>query len=122
MKPRVLFLDDEEPMRILFSDYFQQNGCEVATAATGLAALELAKQSPFDVAVFDIRIAGENGLETLSHFKSCFPKLPIIMFTGMADSDDLVEQARLRGASGFMRKSDPLQDLFDAVKLYMPPP
>ena len=109
-------------MRLLFSDYFRQNGCEVATAATGREALELAKQAQFDVAVFDIRIAGENGLEVLSHFKNCFPKLPIVMFTGLAEGDDLVEQARLRGASGFMRKTDPLEDVFDAVKAYMPPP
>ena len=109
-------------MRALFSDYCRQKGCEVATAATGREALELAKQAQFDVAIFDIRIAGENGLEVLSHFKNCFPKLPIIMFTGMAVSDDLIEQARLRGASGFMRKTDPLEDLFDAVKAYMPPP
>jgi len=122
MKPRVLFLDDEEPMRALFSDYFRQKGCEVATAATGREALELAKHAEFDVAIFDIRIAGENGLEVLSHFKNCFPKLPIIMFTGVAGGDDLIEQARLRGASGFMRKTDPLDDLFDAVKVYMPPP
>jgi len=122
MKPRVLFLDDEEPMRALFSDYFRQKGCEVATAATGREALELAKHAEFDVAIFDIRIAGENGLEVLSHFKNCFPKLPIIMFTGVAGGDDLIEQARLRGASGFMRKTDPLEDLFDAVKAYMPPP
>jgi len=43
------------------------------------------------------------------------------MFTGMPD-DDLLDQAMLRGAAGFMRKSDSVDDLLAAVQVYVPKP
>lgn len=121
MKPRVLCLDDEAPMRELLSDFLRGKGCDVATAATGQRAFELAGGKRFDLALFDIRIAGENGLELLTVFRTSFPNLPIIMFTGLDEKIELVEEAKLRGASGFMRKTDPLEDLFDAMRAYLPP-
>ena len=104
----------------LLSGYFRDKGYEVATATAGRAAIDLADKQRFDLAVFDIHIAGENGLELLGYFKSHYPELPVVMLTGMAGGDELMEQARLRGASGFMRKTDPMEDLFAAVKSYLP--
>ena len=120
MSARVLFLDDEEPMCELLSGYFREKGFGVATATTGRRAVELASQQRFDLAVFDIHVANENGLELLSYFRTNFPNVPVIMLTGMVGGDDLIEQARLRGASGFMRKTDPLDDLFSSLKAYLP--
>ena len=120
MSARLLFLDDDEPTCELLSDYFRQRGFGVATATTGRRAVELANQEHFDLAVFDIHVANENGLEVLSYFRTNFPQVPVIMLTGMVGGDDLVEQARLRGASGFMRKTDSLDDLYSSLKPYLP--
>jgi DNA-binding NtrC family response regulator len=120
MTARVLFLDDEEPMCDLVSGYFRQKGFGIATATTGRKAMELATMEKFDVAIFDIHVANENGLELLSYFKNNFPQVPVIMLTGMVGGDELIEQARLRGASGFMRKTDSLDDLFSSLKAYLP--
>jgi DNA-binding NarL/FixJ family response regulator len=43
------------------------------------------------------------------------------MFTGMPD-DDLLDQAMAGGASGFMRKTDSLDELLAAVQVYVPKP
>jgi FixJ family two-component response regulator len=56
----------------------------------------------------------------LSYFKQYFPTLPIIMLTGLTPVEELIDQARLRGASGFLRKTDPLDDIFSALRVYMP--
>jgi DNA-binding NarL/FixJ family response regulator len=42
------------------------------------------------------------------------------MFTGLPEGDELMEQAAARGASGFMRKGDSLDDLLAAVRVYLP--
>ena len=120
MPARILFVDDERPMLQLLSEFFRQKGCAVRTATTGHQAMQIADNEPFDIAVLDINIAGENGLELLGYFKRNFPKLPVVMLTGLTHEEDLIEQAQLRGASGFMRKTDPLDDLFSSLRVYMP--
>jgi len=119
MSPRILFVDDDLPILQMLSAFFSGKGYEVVTATTGQEAMALADEGRFDLTVLDIKLAGENGLELLGYFKANFPKLPVVMFTGMPD-DDLLDQAMARGASGFMRKTDSLDDLLAAVKVYVP--
>lgn len=122
MKRRILFVDDEEQVLEMLALYFRTKGYEVTTARTGHEAMRLADAGLFDLAVLDINLAGENGLHLLGYFKANFPGLPVVMFTGLSDEDDLLDQALARGASGFMRKSDPLEDLYAAVQAYAPGP
>ena len=121
MNPRILFVDDDAPILQMLAAFFGGKGYEVTTANTGREAIALADAGQFDLTVLDIRLAGENGLELLGYFKANFPKLPVVMFTGMPD-DDLLDQAMLRGAAGFMRKSDSVDDLLAAVQVYVPKP
>jgi DNA-binding response OmpR family regulator len=120
MKPHIFFADDEAPMRELLSEFFRQKGYDVTTAATGQAAMRTADEGRFDLAILDINLAGENGLELLGYFRTNFPKLPVVMFTGLPGGDELLDQAMARGASGFMRKTDSLDDLLAAVQVYLP--
>jgi two-component system OmpR family response regulator len=120
MKSRILLLDDEETICDLLTDYFRHKNIELIATRTGRQAMERADTERFDIAIFDINVAGENGLELLGFFKANFPQLPIIILTGLAAEEDLRDQARLRGANGFMNKTDPLDDLFAAVKAYLP--
>ena len=119
MNPSILLVDDEAVILEMLSNYFRPKGYEVTTASTGQAAMALADEGRFDLAILDIRLAGENGLELLGSFKANFPKLPVVMFTGLPE-DDLLDQAMARGASGFMRKTDSLDDLLAAVQVYLP--
>ncbi len=120
MKPHILVADDEASIRVLVSDFFRQHGYDVTTAETGRSAMKLADEGHFDLAILDIHIKDENGLHLLGYFKTNFPKLPVVMFTGLPEGDELLEQAMARGASGFMRKTDSLDDLLAAVKVYIP--
>jgi len=120
MKPRILFLDDEEAVRKVLAAYFGQKGYELVPAVTAIEAMALADKEHFDLAIMDINLAGENGLELLRYFKRNFPKLPVVMFTGLGEGDELMEQAMHRGANGFMRKGESLDNLFSAVQAYLP--
>jgi DNA-binding NtrC family response regulator len=120
MKPRILFVDDDNRMLELLCAYFEGKGFEVAQATTSLEAMRQADASRFNLALLDINMADENGLQLLGYFKTNFPALPVVMFTGLDSGDDLLDQAMARGASGFMRKSDSLDNLFDAVRAYLP--
>lgn len=119
MRPRLLVLDDEETIRRILSVFFEKKGYEVTATGAAAEAMELADRRTFDLGIFDINLAGESGLELLLYFKSNFPGIPIIIYTGVDNEDDSRERAMLRGASGFLRKTDPLDDLFEAVKSYV---
>ena len=121
MRPRLLVLDDEETTRRVLSVFFEKKGYDVTTAAAAEDAIGLADREQFDLGIFDINLAGESGLELLPYFKSNFPNLPIIIYTATSD-DDLVEKAMFRGACGFLRKTEPLDNLFEAVKSYVGKP
>lgn len=120
MKAVILYVDDDAAMLEMFAVYFREQGYAVTMAESGERAMQAAAAGRFDLAIFDINLAGENGLELLSYFKTNHPQLPVVMFTGLSGRDELVEEALLRGASGFMRKQDSLHDLCEAVRSYLP--
>jgi two-component system response regulator HydG len=118
MRPRLLVLDDEEDICRLLSVFFERKGYDVTTTAAAAEAMHLADREAFDVGIFDLNIAGESGLELLRYFKSNFPDLPVIIYSGLEDENS-EEMAMFRGANGFVRKSEPVEDLFEAVKSYV---
>jgi two-component system response regulator RegA len=121
MNPRILFVDDEAAMLEMLSAFFREKGYYVAMAGTAKEAMALADEGSYDLIILDINLSGENGLELLGCFRANFPKVPVVMFTGMTD-DDLLDQAMAGGASGFMRKTDSLDELLAAVQVYVPKP
>ena len=122
MQPRLLVLDDDEMIGRVLSEYLVGKGFEVIVVSASKDAMEAVDHEQFDLAIFDVNLADENGLDLVRFFKTNFPQLPIIMLTGMPGSEELVEQALLRGANGFMRKTDPLENLFEMVRSYVRKP
>jgi DNA-binding response OmpR family regulator len=122
VKPHILFVDDEAPIRELLALYFRKRGYEVTTAVCSADALKLVAEGVFQLAVLDVDIAGENGLELLTALKARNGTLPVIMFTGMKTDEDLLAKSLARGADGFMRKTDSLHDLFGEVQRFVPAP
>ncbi|MSU57142.1 MAG: response regulator [Pedosphaera sp.] len=120
MKPHLLFVDDEAPIREMLSLYFHKRGYEVSTATESAEAVRLAEGNTFSAAILDVDIAGENGLALLTLLKAKYPKLPIIMFTGFDTNEDLLAKAMSLGADGFMRKTESLHDLLGIVERYAP--
>ena len=121
MRPRLLVLDDEETIRQVLSIFFEKKGYDVTVTGVAAEAMGLADRERFDLGIFDINLAGESGLELLRFFKSNYPDLPIIIYTGVGD-EDAVERAMFRGANGFLRKTEPLENLLEAVNSYVAKP
>ena len=121
MNRHILFVDDEAPIRELLSLYFRKKGLQVTTAMTCQQAKDLAATTPFGLAILDVNLAGENGLELLRFFKTNHPQVPVIVFTGLS-GQELVDQALAGGARGFMRKTEPLDALFTEVSRHLPKP
>jgi len=117
--PNILFVDDEAPIREMLSLYFSKKGYSVTTATCGRDAKALAAQGPFNLVILDMNLAGESGLDLLRFFKSNYPSPPVVIFTGMAADQGLLEKALTGGACGFMSKTEPLDKLFAEVNRHL---
>jgi len=66
---KILIVDDEENIRILFKEELEEEGYEIDVASNGYEALEKIKKSPFDLVVLDIKMPGMDGIQTLNEIK-----------------------------------------------------
>jgi CheY-like chemotaxis protein len=67
---RILIVDDEENIRMLFKEELEEEGYEVDIAANGLEALEKLKGSAFDLVLLDIKMPGMDGIQALNAIKN----------------------------------------------------
>jgi len=104
MDKKILVVDDDLAIRDLLYDALTKEGYQVKTVANGTEAIEAVRQQSPDLILLDFKMAGKDGLETLKGIKDVSAKIKIIILTGMSD-EALEKEARLLGASGFLRKS-----------------
>jgi two-component system, NarL family, invasion response regulator UvrY len=86
----------------------------VGEAASGDEALELARNTEWDVAILDFSMPGCSGLELLAEMKQAFPGRPVLVLSMHAE--DLHGTRALRsGASGYLTKESVAQELTKAL-------
>ena len=108
-------VDDEAPIRDLLSTFFQKRDYKVTTAASAEEAQKLAKEPSLKLVILDIALGEEDGLQLLAALKRDHPKLPVIILTGMGFDDELLQEALEKGASGYVSKTLPLEQLLMEV-------
>lgn len=116
MKQHILVIDDEAPIRELLHSYFDKHGYNVSTAGSAAEALRVTAENRFDLAILDVVLSDADGLELLANLKQKHPDLPIIMMTGIGFDDELSQEAKQKGAAGFVSKTSPLPKLLEQVQ------
>lgn len=87
----------------------------VGEAGSGAEAIEVCSELQPDLLVQDLLIPGElSGLAALEQLTLAFPRLGVLIFSGCVQRP-LIAQALGHGVSGFVRKAQSLQALFDAM-------
>jgi two-component system, NtrC family, nitrogen regulation response regulator NtrX len=102
-KPTVLVVDDEANIRRALRMVLDPEGYAVLEADSAEKALEVLQAEPVDLAVFDIKLPGMDGLTLLSKTRELLRDLPVIVISGHADTSDVVEAVK-RGATDFFPK------------------
>jgi CheY-like chemotaxis protein len=87
-KKKILVVDDEKNIRILFQDELEEAGYEVALAESGREALEKVGQDGMDLIVLDIRMADMTGIEVLQALREKDIHVPVIMCTAVRGLQD----------------------------------
>jgi DNA-binding NarL/FixJ family response regulator len=113
----VAIVEDNETVRQTLSELIEATPgfrC-VCTCATGKEAqLEIPRAKP-DVVLMDIHLPGESGIVCTARLKERLPDLQVIILTVYKDIE-LIFQALKAGASGYLLKRAPTEDILRALK------
>ena len=102
---KILCADDDPIMREFASVYLSAPSADVTTAENGAIALELLKQTRYDILLLDIDMPVLTGFEVLDILRAdpAFATLPIIVITGREDTVS-IDKAFAAGATSFVVK------------------
>lgn len=98
----VLVVDDDRRLRELLRDFLTREGFRVTTAANAKEARDYIQQSPFDIAVVDIMMPGEDGISLTQSLKENHT-LPILMLTSQNEPEDRIRGLE-SGADDYLAK------------------
>lgn len=104
---KILLVDDDAFLRDMYATKFGDSGHEVKTAETGEQALELLRQSEYDVVLLDMIMPGMTGIELLKHIQA--EKLahePVCIVLSNQGEKQEVEGAKAAGAKGYIIKAE----------------
>jgi DNA-binding response OmpR family regulator len=103
MNGKILIVDDEEAVRFFTADGLARAGWQTREADSGEAAIAAMENSPSDVLLLDLRMAGMDGLTVMRQTKERWPDTMIIIMTAYASLDSAIEAVR-QGAFDYLRK------------------
>lgn len=84
-------------------------------AADGWEAVELAAKYQPDLVLMDLKMSGMNGIEATRQIRTKYPRIKVLVLTTY-DDDEWVFDAVRAGASGYLLKDTPREELIRAVK------
>ena len=115
----VLAVDDDEDTTSLLRCLIEMSGGTVITANSGAEALELAKDSEFDIVVSDISMPGMDGFEFVRKLRALPRKenVQVVALTGFGRQED-IEQARNEGFVAHLTKPLDVETLLKFLSMF----
>lgn len=115
---RVVVVDDQPLVRAGFGMILQSEDDLdlVGEAATGTEALAVVAKTSPDVVLMDIRMPEMDGVEATRQICAT-PEAPAVLILTTFDIDEYVYASLQAGASGFLLKDAPGDDLIDAIRV-----
>jgi two-component system response regulator PilR (NtrC family) len=106
----ILIVDDDPSLRQVLEIALSSHQHKAYSAANINQALEHLNREVMDLALVDLRLGQENGLDLLKEIKENWPELPVLMITAYADSKTAVQAIKL-GAKDYIAKPFDMEEL-----------
>lgn len=111
---KILIVDDEEGIRMLYSMELQDEGYQVVTLSDGKDLLRVVDKEQPDCVVLDIKMREYNGLDLLQELRKKYYDLPVILNSAYSSFKvDLKAVA----ADYYVVKSSDLSELKEKLKV-----
>jgi CheY-like chemotaxis protein len=113
MKKKILVVEDEEGLRLLYEEELESEGYEVLTARNGKEAIQQLEQGRPDLIILDIVMPVMDGMEALGRIVGKDRKIPIILNSSYPGyRQDFMSWA----ADAYVTKSTDLGELKDKIR------
>jgi DNA-binding response OmpR family regulator len=114
MEPiKILLVDDEEHIRLLFKEELEEEGYAIDLASNGVEALEKVKAQRFGLVVLDIKMPGMDGIQTLNEIKKIDKDQPVILCSAYGEfKQDFSSWV----SDAYVVKSADTRELKDAIR------
>jgi DNA-binding NarL/FixJ family response regulator len=112
---RVLVVDDHELFCTGLRALLEEEGFEVADAASGVEALATAPAFRPEVVLMDLNMPGMSGIEAAERLLASRPEASVLMLTINRDDGRVLEAVRA-GASGYLLKDAELDDIVAGIR------
>lgn len=113
MAAKLLIVDDEEHIRLLYSEELTEEGYQVITADSGNRLLERIENEKPDLVILDIKMVEDNGLDLLQDIRNKYYELPVILCSAY---DTFKEDMKSMAANEYVIKSFDLSELKAKIK------
>jgi DNA-binding response OmpR family regulator len=110
---KLLIVDDEKNLRMLYKTEFEVEGYQVDTAPDAQEALSMFEHERYDLVILDIKMPGMDGVEALGKFLGRDNKIPVIINSAY---DSYKDNFMSWAADSYVIKSSDLGELKQKVK------
>ncbi len=111
-KYKILIVEDENSLRLVYSEYLSMEGFEILQAKDGQEAIDLVKDNKdIDLILLDLMIPKIDGIKVLKELRS-YPKnknIKIFMMTVLS-REKVIKEAFELGADGYLIKDSLMPD------------
>ncbi len=124
LRQQLLLVDDEEDILLELAEMLEGEGFYCHTATSVRSAIDLLLLHPnISLVVTDLRMPEESGMRLIQRLRAHTNKqhLPVIVTSGHADMDDVIDVLRLH-VIDFFRKPIYLERLVEVIKAQFPQP
>ncbi|WP_321492809.1 response regulator [uncultured Desulfobacter sp.] len=114
-KTSIFILDDEPIVCKRLKASLDRKGYEVITSCDSTKALEIVRQTPFDIVITDLKMEGIDGMQFFTEVKKLHPDTQVIVITGFATLETAKESFK-RGVFDFLAKPFKLGEIFAVIE------
>ena len=111
----ILLVDDEKDIRDILAEFLEENNFSVRTAADGIKALELLEESIPGLALVDLLLPGEHGINLIKTIKEKY-FVPVIIISSIYNKEEIEDFMEEYFVDGFIPKPLDLKKLLEKIE------
>lgn len=115
--PKILLIDDDVELCEELAEAFRYEGYQVDNVSDSVAGSILIKKNKYDVALFDYKMKGLNGIDLLKMLKGINPDCAAFIISGKSELDTVIKKEHVFGLlTGIIPKPFNVEELLKKIK------